>query len=82
MVLAFRQMNMIISGMSLSLCSQCGDHFGELEPTFPRMYVWLLGLFSFMLGVEDAKLHGAVVQVEQGLLRKTGHKETPENLDE
>ncbi|XP_017311573.1 TATA box-binding protein-associated factor RNA polymerase I subunit B isoform X3 [Ictalurus punctatus] len=61
---------------------QCGDHFGELEPTLPRMYVWLLGLFSFMLGVEDAKLHGAVVQVEQGLLRKTGHKETPENLDE
>ncbi|XP_053469894.1 TATA box-binding protein-associated factor RNA polymerase I subunit B isoform X1 [Ictalurus furcatus] len=61
---------------------QCGDHFGELEPTLPRMYVWLLGLFSFTLGVEDAKLHGAVVQVEQRLLRKTGHNETPENLDE
>ncbi|TSK57986.1 TATA box-binding protein-associated factor RNA polymerase I subunit B [Bagarius yarrelli] len=36
--------------------------FCELEPILPRMYVWLLGLFSFILGVEDAELHGAVIQ--------------------
>ncbi|MCJ8743794.1 hypothetical protein PDJAM_G00098240 [Pangasius djambal] len=60
----------------LRKCRQgvCGDHFWELEPTLPRMYVWLLGLFSFMLGVEDVQLHSAVVQVEQRLLTKLDHK--------
>ncbi|XP_027022193.1 TATA box-binding protein-associated factor RNA polymerase I subunit B [Tachysurus fulvidraco] len=55
----------------------CGDHFRDLEPTLPRMYVWLLGLFSFILGVEDAQLHSAVVQVERRLL--PGRKSAPEN---
>ncbi|GAA6092797.1 TATA box-binding protein-associated factor RNA polymerase I subunit B [Tachysurus ichikawai] len=59
---------------------RCGDHFRDLEPTLPRMYVWLLGLFSFILGVEDAQLHGAVVQVERHLL--PGRKSAPENLTE
>ncbi|XP_058234880.1 TATA box-binding protein-associated factor RNA polymerase I subunit B isoform X2 [Hemibagrus wyckioides] len=61
---------------------RCGDHFKDLEPTLPRMYVWLLGLFSFILGVEDAQLHNAVVQVERRLLAKPGRKSTPENLNE
>ncbi|XP_053344419.1 TATA box-binding protein-associated factor RNA polymerase I subunit B [Clarias gariepinus] len=51
--------------------SWCKEHFSDLGPTLPRMYVWLLGLFSFMLGVEDAQLHSAVVQVEQRLLTKS-----------
>lgn len=67
---------MIISKMSLCLCSVCGDHFWELEPTLPRMYVWVLGFFSFMLGVEDAQLHSAVVKVEQRLLATNKHQKS------
>ncbi|KAF7690356.1 TATA box-binding protein-associated factor RNA polymerase I subunit B [Silurus meridionalis] len=50
--------------------SLCGEHFWDLEPTFPRMYMWLLGLFSFILGVKEEQLHSAVVQVERRLMNK------------
>ncbi|XP_060773828.1 TATA box-binding protein-associated factor RNA polymerase I subunit B [Neoarius graeffei] len=62
--------------------SLCGNHFWALEPTLPRMYMWLLGFFSFMLGVKDAQLHSVVVWVERRLLTRLGRKETPENLSE
>ncbi|XP_017537718.1 TATA box-binding protein-associated factor RNA polymerase I subunit B [Pygocentrus nattereri] len=46
----------------------CWNHFPDLEPTLPRMYVWVLGLFSFLLGVSEAELHKEVVKVEQRLI--------------
>ncbi|XP_026854716.2 TATA box-binding protein-associated factor RNA polymerase I subunit B isoform X2 [Electrophorus electricus] len=59
---------------ALRLCHprECREHFLELESSLPRMYVWLLGLFSFLLGVSQAQLHGEVIQVERRLLRGKG----------
>ncbi|KAI4872400.1 hypothetical protein NFI96_029871 [Prochilodus magdalenae] len=55
---------------------RCWDHFPDIEPTLPRMYLWLLGLFSFMLGVSKAEVHKEVVKVERQLIpRKKMAKE-------
>ncbi|XP_062857490.1 TATA box-binding protein-associated factor RNA polymerase I subunit B [Trichomycterus rosablanca] len=51
---------------------QCGDHFAEFKPSFPRMYLWVLSLFSFMLGVSEGQLHKQVVFVERRLLGAKG----------
>ncbi|XP_076849261.1 TATA box-binding protein-associated factor RNA polymerase I subunit B [Brachyhypopomus gauderio] len=49
---------------------QCRDHFSEMEPSLPRMYVWMLELFSFLLGVRQAQVHREVVEVERRLLSR------------
>ncbi|XP_035986338.1 TATA box-binding protein-associated factor RNA polymerase I subunit B [Fundulus heteroclitus] len=43
----------------------CSSHYGELEPTLPRSFVWLLQLFAFMLDVEPWRLFDAVLEVER-----------------
>uniref|UniRef100_A0A8B9HCE1 TATA box-binding protein-associated factor RNA polymerase I subunit B n=1 Tax=Astyanax mexicanus TaxID=7994 RepID=A0A8B9HCE1_ASTMX len=43
----------------------CRDHYSELKHSLPRMYVWLLGLFSFLLRVSEAQVHKEVVEVER-----------------
>ncbi|KAL7888327.1 hypothetical protein AOLI_G00033010 [Acnodon oligacanthus] len=43
---------------------RCSYHFPELEPTLPRMYMWVLGLFSFLLGVSEAELQKEVIKWE------------------
>ncbi|XP_035986282.1 TATA box-binding protein-associated factor RNA polymerase I subunit B-like [Fundulus heteroclitus] len=43
----------------------CSSHYGELEPTLPRSFVWLLQLFAFMLDVEAWRLFDAVLEVER-----------------
>ncbi|KAJ8356133.1 hypothetical protein SKAU_G00189270 [Synaphobranchus kaupii] len=48
---------------------QCGDHFPEVEPNLPRSYVWVLGLFSFLLGVKAARVHAEVCSVERLLVK-------------
>ncbi|KAK2884166.1 hypothetical protein QQF64_015981 [Cirrhinus molitorella] len=47
-----------------------GNHFTEIEPSLPRMYVWVLDLFSFMLGVCQAEVHKEVIKVERRFLRR------------
>ncbi|KAJ8270977.1 hypothetical protein GJAV_G00121390 [Gymnothorax javanicus] len=47
----------------------CGDHFQEVEPTLPRSYVWVLGLFSFLLGVKPGHVHAEVCSVERRLVK-------------
>ncbi|XP_066533473.1 TATA box-binding protein-associated factor RNA polymerase I subunit B [Hoplias malabaricus] len=46
------------------------NHYTEQEHTFPRTYVWLLELFSFLLGVKKAMVHNEVIKVERLLLRR------------
>ncbi|XP_026146764.1 TATA box-binding protein-associated factor RNA polymerase I subunit B [Carassius auratus] len=56
----------------LRLCPRrmCGDHFSEIEPSLPRMYVWVLDLFSFILGVRRAEVHKEVLNVERRFLKR------------
>lgn len=64
---------------SLRKCKKdCPNHYKEMEPTLPRMYVWVLGLFSFLLGIDEAQLHSEVVKVEHRLLMvKRTTRKTP-----
>ncbi|XP_036405944.1 TATA box-binding protein-associated factor RNA polymerase I subunit B [Megalops cyprinoides] len=48
---------------------QCKDHFPEVEPTLPRTYVWLLDLFSFLLGVKPSLVHAEVCHLERRLVK-------------
>uniref|UniRef100_A0A3Q2TCZ1 TATA box-binding protein-associated factor RNA polymerase I subunit B n=1 Tax=Fundulus heteroclitus TaxID=8078 RepID=A0A3Q2TCZ1_FUNHE len=56
----------------------CSSHYGELEPTLPRSFVWLLQLFAFMLDVEAWRLFDAVLEVERRVFGvkspQSGHK--------
>ncbi|XP_016348796.1 TATA box-binding protein-associated factor RNA polymerase I subunit B [Sinocyclocheilus anshuiensis] len=56
----------------LRLCPRrtCGDHFSKIEPSLPRMYVWVLDLFSFILGVHQAEVHKEVLSVERRFLKR------------
>lgn len=56
----------------LRLCPRklCGDHFSEIEPSLPRMYVWVLDLFSFILGVRQAEVHKEVLSVKRRFLKR------------
>ncbi|XP_076127819.1 TATA box-binding protein-associated factor RNA polymerase I subunit B isoform X2 [Alosa pseudoharengus] len=47
----------------------CKSHYAEVEPTLPRMYVWLLELFSFLLRVTPACMHQEVLRVEQQFMK-------------
>ncbi len=49
----------------LLLCRKCSSHYSEVEATLPRMFVWLLQLFCFMLDVEPAYLYEEVLRVER-----------------
>ncbi|XP_064195887.1 TATA box-binding protein-associated factor RNA polymerase I subunit B isoform X1 [Anguilla rostrata] len=48
---------------------RCSDHFPEVEPTLPRSYVWVLGFFSFLLGVKEGRVHREVCSVERRLIK-------------
>ncbi|KAA0708562.1 RNA polymerase I subunit B [Triplophysa tibetana] len=43
----------------------CSHHFSDSEPSLPRMYVWLLDLFSFLLGVSQGQVHKEVLNIER-----------------
>ncbi|XP_040919755.1 TATA box-binding protein-associated factor RNA polymerase I subunit B isoform X2 [Toxotes jaculatrix] len=47
---------------------KCRSHYSEFEPTFPRSFVWLLQLFSFLLDVKPADLYDEVLRVERRVL--------------
>ncbi|CAL8393034.1 unnamed protein product [Gadus morhua 'NCC'] len=49
----------------------CRRHFEEDRATLPRMYCWLLELFSFLLGVKQALVHEEVLRAERLLLGRT-----------
>ncbi|XP_012679326.2 TATA box-binding protein-associated factor RNA polymerase I subunit B [Clupea harengus] len=55
----------------LRQCSKrvCKDHYAEVEATLPRMYVWLLGLFSFLLRVKPSAMHEEVLKVERRFVK-------------
>ncbi|KAL2081997.1 hypothetical protein ACEWY4_021815 [Coilia grayii] len=55
----------------LLICKErhCKDHYPEVEPTLPRMYVWLLGLFAFLLRVKPSRVHEEVLKVERRFMR-------------
>ncbi|XP_048852821.1 TATA box-binding protein-associated factor RNA polymerase I subunit B-like [Brienomyrus brachyistius] len=57
---------------SLSSCNprQCGDHFPEVEDSLPRSYVSVLGMISFLLGVQEAHVHAEVCMLEQLLFSR------------
>ncbi|KAK9956551.1 hypothetical protein ABG768_014277 [Culter alburnus] len=57
--------------LRLCVSKSCGDHFPEVEPWLPRMYSWVLDLFSFILGVRQAEVHKAVLDVERRFLRRS-----------
>ncbi|KAG1964076.1 TATA box-binding protein-associated factor RNA polymerase I subunit B [Pimephales promelas] len=50
--------------------NSCGNHFPEMEPWLPRMYVWVLDLFSFILGVRQAEVYQEVLNVERRFLSR------------
>ncbi|XP_065111948.2 TATA box-binding protein-associated factor RNA polymerase I subunit B isoform X3 [Paramisgurnus dabryanus] len=53
------------------------DHFSDIESSLPRIYVWLIDLFSFLLGVRQAQVYDEVLVVERRLLRKTNRPNPP-----
>lgn len=56
--------------VSFHMCFRpCKSHFAEVEPSLPRMYVWLLELFSFLLHVTPPRLHLEVIKVEGQLVK-------------
>lgn len=56
----------------LRLCQEnkCGSHFSQFEPSLPRMYVWVLDLFSFILGVRQSDVYEEVLNVERRFLKQ------------
>lgn len=53
------------------------DHFSEIEHSLPRMYVWLLDLFSFLLGVRQAQVYDEVLVVERRFLKEKKRPKPP-----
>ena len=53
------------------LARACRRHFEEDRATLPKMYCWLLELFSFLLGVKQALVHEEVLRAERLLLGRT-----------
>ncbi|XP_014060329.2 TATA box-binding protein-associated factor RNA polymerase I subunit B isoform X1 [Salmo salar] len=67
----------------------CKSHYAEVEVTLPRMYVWLLNLFSFLMGVKPGCVYEEVLKVERHFLgssksqpraRATPRKTQPKKL--
>ncbi|RVE56198.1 hypothetical protein OJAV_G00233630 [Oryzias javanicus] len=46
---------------------RCQNHFSDLEETLPSSFVWLMGLFSFLLDVKPSCLYEEVLSVERRL---------------
>ncbi|KPP76268.1 hypothetical protein Z043_104403 [Scleropages formosus] len=61
---------------------QCRDHFREIEPTLPRSYIFLLQLFSFLLGVGESCIHAQVIQVERLLIRNAPRTPSAQKLQQ
>ncbi|XP_067097884.1 TATA box-binding protein-associated factor RNA polymerase I subunit B [Osmerus mordax] len=57
---------------SLRVCQDrgCRSHYDEVEDTLPKMFVWLLQLFSFILNVQPSCVYEEVLKVERRFLRK------------
>ncbi|XP_010881014.2 TATA box-binding protein-associated factor RNA polymerase I subunit B [Esox lucius] len=57
------------------------SHYAEAEATLPRMFVWLLDLFSFLLGVKPGCVYDQVQKLERCILRNSkqqpGARTTP-----
>ncbi|XP_063078459.1 TATA box-binding protein-associated factor RNA polymerase I subunit B [Engraulis encrasicolus] len=60
----------------------CPDHYSEVEATLPRMYVWLLGLFSFLLRVKPSWLHLEVLRVERSFMKSKKRKKKKKKKEE
>ncbi|XP_041661248.1 TATA box-binding protein-associated factor RNA polymerase I subunit B [Cheilinus undulatus] len=62
---------------------KCLSHYSDVEPTLPRMFVWVLQLFSFMMDVKPELLYEEVLSVERRVLTTkmpwTKMKLKPEN---
>lgn len=62
----------------LRRCRRCKSHYSSVEPTLPRMFVWILQLFSFLLDVAPSSLYEEVLNVERRVLGsrmpRTPHK--------
>lgn len=43
----------------------CSSHYEEVEATLPRMFVWFLQLFSFILNVQPSCVYEEVLKVER-----------------
>nr|F1R3W0.1 RecName: Full=TATA box-binding protein-associated factor RNA polymerase I subunit B; AltName: Full=RNA polymerase I-specific TBP-associated factor 63 kDa; Short=TAFI63; AltName: Full=TATA box-binding protein-associated factor 1B; Short=TBP-associated factor 1B [Danio rerio] len=56
----------------LRICpeNKCVSHFSKFEPSLPRMFVWVLDLFSFILGVLQSDVYEEVLNVERRFLKK------------
>lgn len=51
----------------LRLCYKL-SHYTEAEPTLPRMFVWTLELFAFVLDLTPALVYEGVLRVERRVL--------------
>lgn len=55
---------------ALKICgTQCRTHYAEVKPTLPKTYVWLLELFSFLLGVKPEAVYEEVLEVERHFIK-------------
>ncbi|KAJ0026573.1 hypothetical protein NQD34_017573, partial [Periophthalmus magnuspinnatus] len=50
-------------------CHRCKEHFSSLKEDVPRMFLWLLELFSFILHLKVDILFEAVVRLERKLFK-------------
>ncbi|CAL8314167.1 unnamed protein product [Lota lota] len=57
----------------------CRNHFEADRSTLPRMYCWLLELFSFLLGVKEALVHEEVLRVERLLIDRPQRSWKPQD---
>lgn len=48
----------------------CKSHYEEVEATLPKMFVWLVQLFSFILNVQPSCVYEEVLKVERRFLPK------------
>ncbi|XP_046877452.1 TATA box-binding protein-associated factor RNA polymerase I subunit B isoform X4 [Hypomesus transpacificus] len=57
---------------SLRVCQDrgCKSHYEEVEATLPKMFVWLVQLFSFILNVQPSCVYEEVLKVERRFLPK------------
>ncbi|XP_053192887.1 TATA box-binding protein-associated factor RNA polymerase I subunit B [Scomber japonicus] len=66
---------------SLRLCTRwrCKSHYEEVEPTLPRMFVWLLQLFSFLLDVKPFYMYEEVLTMERRIIGHKTRRHKPSN---
>ncbi|KAM6954371.1 TATA box-binding protein-associated factor RNA polymerase I subunit B [Aplochiton taeniatus] len=68
---ALRPSNTVYWHPVLKLCNSwvCKSHYKEVEATLPKMYLWLLELFAFLLGVRPGCVYEEVLKLERLFLR-------------